>query len=454
MHLLEICFTEQYTKSNNFLKTNIKFFLASSLLNWSYQSAQPCSVLVGENTQIIPASKTSESETNDPTECKSVSTTSSGGKVSSPVYSRKRRDVSPLHAVFFPNVTSLLSNFSSEHVGSVHVSTERPEGSTLLHASESVVGVVSVSTNSPSTPRLSTALEDVSTELMTDSGTDITQTTTDLESLYGDLTDSSDASLFEGEEPQLNELGASSEVNEQSEELQRDSPIFIIEQEISSEQHKKDSSKELTNGNLVAPPLQKDFILKEPFNKQTNESQPPPIKVFELPPTNPSSKHVQVNITISTDPQNPHDLPSVYVLTVSVPTDGKEPAVNLNTKEGAFQPNEKHATEHQGGACECECPCLEESPEILDGNATDYFDYDGLFASKEYNGKPPKGGSTKTSRRWWPSSTEPAPSSTTTNCPEISTKPPPPPTILIMEGNVLLSLLKVLNGPKYFMCPV
>lgn len=403
---------------------------------------------MGENTQIIPASKTSESETNDPTECKSVSTTSSGGKVSSPVYSRKRRDVSPLHAVFFPNVTSLLSNFSSEHVGSVHVSTERPEGSTLLHASESVVGVVSVSTNSPSTPRISTALEDVSTELLTD----ITQTTTDLESLYGDLTDSSEASLFEGEEPQLNQLEASGEGNEQSEELQRDSPIFIIEQEISSEQHKKDSSKELTNGNLAAPPLEKDFTLKNPHEKQTNQSHLPPVKVFELPPTNPSSKHVQVNITISTDPQNPHDLPSVYVLTVSVPTDGKEPAVNLNTKEGAFQPNEKHAAEHQGGACECECPCLEESPEILDGNSADYFDYDGLFASKEYNGKPPKN-STKTSPTWLPSSTEP-PSSPTTNCPEISTKPPPPPTILIMEGNVLLSLLNVLNGPKCFMCPV
>ncbi|VEN58894.1 unnamed protein product, partial [Callosobruchus maculatus] len=41
----------------------LTYISASSLLNWSYQNTKPC-VLVGDNTQVVPASKSAPSETN------------------------------------------------------------------------------------------------------------------------------------------------------------------------------------------------------------------------------------------------------------------------------------------------------------------------------------------------------------------------------------------------------
>ncbi|XP_044256003.1 teneurin-m isoform X4 [Tribolium madens] len=46
------------------LTAALTYISASSVLNWSYQSTKPCSVLVGENTQFVPPSKTATSETN------------------------------------------------------------------------------------------------------------------------------------------------------------------------------------------------------------------------------------------------------------------------------------------------------------------------------------------------------------------------------------------------------
>lgn len=67
--------------------TALIFVAASSVLNWSYENTKPCAVLVGEETQVVPASKTVVSETNLSTATKAKPAANSGGK------ERKRRQV-------------------------------------------------------------------------------------------------------------------------------------------------------------------------------------------------------------------------------------------------------------------------------------------------------------------------------------------------------------------------
>ncbi|KAH1028032.1 hypothetical protein HUJ05_001438 [Dendroctonus ponderosae] len=449
------------------LTAALSYISASSLLNWSYQSAKPCSVLVGDNTQIIPASKTAPSETNHSTSSRpkppsSATSSSSGGKSIEPLYARKRRDVSSPHAVFFPNITttsSSVSNFSSEHVGSLHVSTEGPGGS-MLHEAESSTQVFVVSTNSPTVSESEDEISTVEGETTTDgvkTETLLPTTEDELHELYGELSneESSDAALFEGEVMDAKAVDVDvAEVNEtvvKSGELQHDSPILLYEKPASGEEKRKlaDSSKELTGANLAEPPerdapapgLKNVYIQQGKSEASQTPVTEPTVKVFEIPAASSEatpSKRVQVNVTISTDPdpQNPHQTHSIYVLSVSVPTDGHEPGVELNTKEGASfsdiheanKANPQPVESPHGGACECECPCLDGSRELLDFNSSNY-DYDWLFSSKEY-------GFSKRKPDFTVSSTESTGTSEvwTTNCPEVTTKLPPPPTILVLEG--------------------
>lgn len=351
-----------------------------------------------------------------------------------------------------------MSNFSiSEHVGSLHVSTEGPEGS-LLHEAESPTQVV-VSTNSPAVPEFedeTSTFDGQTTTGMEATETLLSTTEDELHALYGELSsdESGEGALFEGEV-----LGAGAAVAkvsgkdvDKSGELQHDSPIFLYEKPASGEEKHKlaPSSKELTGANLAEPlereapaPALKNVYIQhgKPEASQTPATEPT-VKVFEIPAATADaspSKRVQVNVTISTDPdpQNPSQTHSIYVLSVSVPTDGHEPGVKLNTKEGASfseiheanKANPPHVESPHGGACECECPCLDGSRELLDFNSSNY-DYDWLFSSKEY-------GQSKRKPDFTVSSTEPTVVSEvwTANCPEVTTKLPPPPTILILEGN-------------------
>ncbi|XP_064214919.1 teneurin-m isoform X7 [Tribolium castaneum] len=68
------------------LTAALTYISASSVLNWSYQSTKPCSVLVGENTQFVPPSKTATSETNLSTSSR-PKTSSSGGARTFPAQS-------------------------------------------------------------------------------------------------------------------------------------------------------------------------------------------------------------------------------------------------------------------------------------------------------------------------------------------------------------------------------
>ncbi|XP_030767229.1 teneurin-m isoform X3 [Sitophilus oryzae] len=480
------------------LTAALSYISASSLINWSYQSTKPCAVLVGENTQIVPSSKTAPSETNHSTSTKPKPATNTGGKPNQAIYARKRRDVSFKH--------DLSDTSTSTQHGSLHGSTS--DSSVYLHdveTSSTKLGVFDVfsSTNkvlkedeiTTTTERELEVTDElvsinneisendqgyISTEVLKEESTTTDElneenevpvhpTTTDyLVDLYKDLLsnddDSNDASLFD-EGLENNTVNKKSS----SEELQQDSPIFLYEQSYSAEERAKEdnetnissNSKELTNINLSSAPLTtdklKDIKVNEFSDTSTNNSTnassftEPNVKIFEIPSPNKDSQQtsrVLVNVTISTDPNphNPYQTHSVYVLSVSVPTDGKEPGVNIDKTEAAsftqlseqdkaqkLQQESAHGL--QGGACECECPCLDDSNEFSDGNSTSDYDYYGLFGSKEYG--------TTSNKKYRMSSTtsayEDVETSSVTedvlrNCAEVTTKLPPPPTILILEG--------------------
>nr|CAI5817121.1 unnamed protein product [Callosobruchus analis] len=196
----------------------------------------------------------------------------------------------------------------------------------------------------------------------------------------------------------------------------------------------QDSSKELADANLSIMPLNQSPDLKaSSFNNPlfvhnpTNQDAPANrLKVLEVPPApsmHPSNRFL-VNVTIAADNSQP-----VYVLSVSVPMDGKGEAqvMSKEAPEPLMQNSEKKAPvgifeedkDASGGACECSCPCLDSSNEFSDGNSSLEFDY-GAMDAKE----------TQTSIL---TTTELAETmlTTPTTCPEVTA---PPPMILVLEG--------------------
>ncbi|XP_015834529.1 teneurin-m isoform X6 [Tribolium castaneum] len=101
------------------LTAALTYISASSVLNWSYQSTKPCSVLVGENTQFVPPSKTATSETNLSTSSRPK--TSSSGDANSTDYDY-RDDVSNSNATSSPD-------FSTSEASSVSGVTDTTETS-------------------------------------------------------------------------------------------------------------------------------------------------------------------------------------------------------------------------------------------------------------------------------------------------------------------------------------
>lgn len=109
------------------------FFTASSLLNWSYQNNKACcSVLVDENKEVVPSSKTTISETNLSTSSKPKP--SSGGNFLQHVSElRKRRHVpNPPHASVLHNRNSTLYGVNSNI-------TKHDSDSNVKHASTNTV---------------------------------------------------------------------------------------------------------------------------------------------------------------------------------------------------------------------------------------------------------------------------------------------------------------------------
>lgn len=524
---------------------------ASSLLNWSYQNTKPCEVLVGDNTQIVPASKTVPSETNLSTSSKPKTANSGGNEF---IYSRKRRHVSETpHAFVLPNATTNSSDLpSTGGPDSLHASTIRPlhDSNNFTSGKLSVLDVFAPPTNNTNTQTLhvetttvpdleattqiyeapeNLVAENIGTEnfetVLEDTNSSETAGKSDVKN-YEDISEEdniSDSSLFTLDDAVYDEIQrdhSTTAIKSESSELQHDSPVFSYGQDevqivklnhetlsttqkskakydtkhIKIESKSQDQSKELTDSNLSVLPVENamDLNLKtirfnnpeflhnttnSTFSKEFESDDVPhgaKVKVIEVPPIHTpsmsSSKRVLVNVTIATDPDrnNPYSTHSVYVLSLSVPTEGnEEPGVNIDTKEIPKQfrvpvkESDKPLTtlpppkldldrynDDSGGACECSCPCLDDPNDFSETNSTEDYDFSvGVTANTTIGHNKSltteksvidtnvefisnisslsttmSSESTGSSEIWQ------------TNCPEVTTKLPPPPTILILEG--------------------
>ncbi|XP_065159892.1 teneurin-m isoform X3 [Atheta coriaria] len=187
------------------------------------------------------------------------------------------------------------------------------------------------------------------------------------------------------------------------------------------------TSKELTDSNLAAP----DYVppgdiaadAKKSFTNQpsvssrvvnstnANESATNVNVILETRPQTMSTR-LLVNVTIATDPDhaNPHAPQSLYVLSLSVPTNGAQPNLVLveenppKVESGALSQPAKptppahgelekvakttsvnanpiaKSAELDGGQCQCTCPCMD-----ADSNSepSEQEDYPNYFASEE-----------------------------------------------------------------------
>ena len=457
----------------------------------------------------MPASKSATSETNLSTSSR-PKTSSSGGNFLALVYSRKRRQVDnpPSHAFVLSNITSdsTAVNFpnssTTEHdIDREHASTLEPlhdtnvtdTGTQLSTVTNSppaetehtqIQKVENVTTTAPPDPLTTTETDDSYQFEEADadhSFLDTSQLQDDPESFFSSI-DLDAESKLEVEDQTSEEI--KSKIREEyAYERQDEVQIVKLNHEpfsttmktktnYSIARDKNSDSKELTDSNLSALPNPGADLAMKPvvnFNEplllhesnatntvtkqfQAEAVASPKIRVIEVPPVasfGPSSaKRVLVNVTIATEPDsnNPHAAQSVYVLSVSVPTDdGVNQATNSDIKH-SFQKEEgdKRTTQTPletekrdgpwGGACECSCPCMDASNEFADANNNTDYDYrdDAVkattaapdFHSDEASSVSDATDTTETSETWTPA----------TVCPEVTTKLPPPPTILILEG--------------------
>lgn len=565
---------------NNFQNTFHIFanniFLASSLLNWSYQNTKACTVLVGENSEAFPASKATTSETNLSTSSRPRPSSSGGNNQIDGVYARKRRDlnVTPHAFVLFSNVTtsSPMENFSSAtpmHDSTVLSSTELSLANDVYNATvtnsisdtatdeiTTKTSTVEISTSSMTLEDLDTApspnhLSEITSEATSVTGaTIITNLSQSIDGIisnrsdddnqktieeildeqidyekafepdYGDDDDTSleidtspnnitdevmkvDEEIIEelrqpAKKDQLSEsISLKPSDSESAAAIQHDYPIYSYGQdviEIVSLNHKTvsttakskaaydrsevpvkpetkeiTSSEELTDFNLAAeefdpadviniksdlPVLQTHDINSTNTNdvaSETNKSSK--ISVIEVPQVQDSltpSKRIFVNVTIATEPDSPNSPQSIYVLSVSLPTENApSPEINVNSQsEKRFHNLSSHhestkntnlnneiqlpeQSQNYGGECQCSCPCLDPetspspspSPDVTVQNATD------LLSSTTEATIAETSDSSATEETW---------TTTATQCPEITTTTiPPTPMILILEGRML-----------------
>ncbi|GJQ83081.1 hypothetical protein Trydic_g20093 [Trypoxylus dichotomus] len=143
------------------------YISASSLLNWSYQNSKACTVVVGENTEISPASKATTSETNLSTASKPRPSSGGGNNnIQHDHYSRKRR-----HAVDLVDVVDDNNNTSHASVSVVSVTNysqtaSPPDGSstaTSATVTNQHVNSEKHAITSPVTPTITTTKTPINT---------------------------------------------------------------------------------------------------------------------------------------------------------------------------------------------------------------------------------------------------------------------------------------------------
>ncbi|KAJ9578404.1 hypothetical protein L9F63_005377, partial [Diploptera punctata] len=192
----------------------------------------------------------------------------------------------------------------------------------------------------------------------------------------------------------------------------------------------------------------------------------PKVDVLEVTPdTNGSSRHakrVLVNVTIATEdasPSNETGHQPVYVLSVAVPTDIENDKAGINISPPSQKHEEKPlppqpqtttttttttvlppttiAYHLWGGVCECSCPCLDEDNNETDGNpSTVDLDPSTTLLPELMETTTEEEATTMTE---FDVVTEVSTELTTTetsrmDCPVAPTVTPPPPLILVLEG--------------------
>lgn len=534
-------------------------FLASSLLNWSYQNTKACTVVVGENSEGFPPSKATTSETNLSTSSRPRPSSSGGNNQIDGVYARKRRDlnVTPHAFVLFSNVSTsspmMDSSAAPLHDSTVVSSTELSLASDVnnaavtnfttsseatSNASSSETTFDSISTSGPeqTTSESETQFESTVTEEVEEvnttpnnsvpsENTTIAQTNDssktyneheieeilnakiDYEKAFDPDYDDDDDSTEDvikvskevveelREKPQKAGLPESISMKPSDSEnpaaIQHDYPIYAYGQdevEIVNLNHKTISttakskavyevqtkpeikelvsSKELTDFNLAAEEFDPADVINiksdvpvlkthdinttntDGVVSETNKSSK--ISVIEVPKVLDNlipSKRILVNVTIATEPDSPNSPQSVYVLSVSLPTDNAPtPEISVNSQsEKLYHNSSSHEStkntntnneepKNYGGECECSCPCLDpetssptsSNPDVTFENATD------LMSSTTETTIPEPSDSTTTEETW----------ATSTQCPEITTNVPPTPMILVLEGRMLVRTSK------------
>lgn len=257
---------------------------ASNLLNWSYQSPEGRTVIVEEQSDVFVASKT-VSETN-------VSSQNPKIKPSSITST-------PLAATTSGGMNSL--TFLSKQRKRRHA----PDPTEHATSSNSSTSITESSTDSDTNTETST---DSSTESQTDSSTetDVDVSTLSTHALHDSVVN---VSVVPATVVTTIESDTHSDISVSEMELQHDYPIITVNND-------DDDVSEMEKNELPDEDVQ---ILHE-----TNPELTTP-KLIELQQ---HSKRLVVNVTISAEGSNP-----VYVLSLSVPTDGDPnnlPGININ----------------------------------------------------------------------------------------------------------------------------
>lgn len=459
---------------------------------------------MGDNTQIVPA-KTVPSETNLSTSTRPKTSMNSGGKYKGPFYSRRRRQVNnPLHAFVLVDATKSPQTFGpgtggtdSLHASKVDVVHDQNISSSILRVAttnnlsnvgEEEFGDISEKPNILTEEELETD-ELLNKKNLDDYSENLTEGSGDFEE---NLSDSSLFTLDSAVYDELKKDHRSFSKDFKSSEVQHDAPILTVEASddqvqiininktsLSTRQKSKaiynskidnktklePNSKELTDANLSILPLEDNLNLKrihfnDPImlNSSTNSEEAkmlndtePKIKVIDVPFSLPSNNHLMgkmtLNITIATDAHTDKAPQSIYVLSLSIPTDGSaDPVIKFDEKQSKLnplQPDFDDDKDNSGGACECSCPNLSSSNEFPQLNDTYEYDYDNTLLDEKLAKKNTEASET-TFISENDSTTDSTPTSamstesemTITSCPEVTTKLPPPPTILILEGMV------------------
>ncbi|XP_069696130.1 teneurin-m isoform X2 [Periplaneta americana] len=369
------------------LTAALTYMSAVNLLNWSYQSAKACTVLVGENTEVFPKTP---AETN---RSSSRPRPSSGGKYpqADVLAAAAHSKLDPLHLRWRRSVNQHVprddvdvgvhvhGNVSdSEDAADVSVwhvtnsSGEEPfedEGSGFVPARRHV--------QRDYPPVYSYGQDEVEIVELSHDANRLNNEVQDVEDVDGKTTGKSVITTTYL------------------------SPFLSDATTIQYKDEEEPSKPELDNSgpaHVNSVPLEHGSILTQPASN-TSLTALPRVEVLDLTPdVNGSSRHakrVLVNVTIATedaDPGNETGHQPVYVLSVSVPTDGENDQIagidisppsqkvasvllGLNSESGnqhelqappqttttSTLPPTTTAFHLWGGVCECSCPCLDEA---------------------------------------------------------------------------------------------